>query len=370
MAKSTPSRSGLSRRRKQTRRSVKTGLPPGSLVHLGDVKTAHPTITLLEYDANTIEERSFQTIEASRAYTPTHANVWLNVYGLQEASIMSEIGSRFSLHPLVLEDILNTSQRAKVDDYGDYLYIVARAVEFDVDAIEVATEQISIVIGRHFVLTFQERPSGLFDPVRQRLRADISRMRSLGHDYLVYELLDALVDRYFLVLESITDRAEELEDQVLHNASPALLARINHFKRETVDLRRAVWPMREVINQLIRADTRFFRTETQPYLRDVYDHTVHVIESQDAMRDLIGDMLEVYLSSVSNRLNVEVRLLTVITIIFMPATLISGIFGMNFHIMPLLDQHDGFSMAIGMMLAVAATMGAVFWRRNWLGSHE
>lgn len=368
MANSPHPRSAPSHRRKQTRRSVKTGLPPGSLVHLGEVKTDHPTITLIEYDAKAIEERNFQSIEASRAYRPSHATVWLNVYGLQDASIMSEIGSRFDLHPLVLEDILNTSQRPKVDDYGEYLYIVARAVEFDVEAVDVTTEQISIVVGRHFLLTFQERPSGLFDPVRQRLRAETSRMRSLGSDYLAYALLDALVDRYFLVLESITDRAEELEDQVLHNASPALLARINHFKRETVDLRRAVWPMREVINQMIRGDTRFFRTETLPYLRDVYDHTVHVIESLDAMRELIGDMLEVYLSSVSNRLNVEVRLLTVITIIFMPATLISGIFGMNFHSMPLLDKFDGFWTAIGMMVAVAATMGVVFWRRNWLGS--
>ena len=370
MARNTHPRSSLPRGRKQARRSVKTGLPPGSLVHLGEIKTAHPTITLIEYDAKSIEEYSFQSIEASRAHSPTHATLWLNVYGLQDAAILSEIGSRFNLHPLVLEDILNTSQRPKVDDYGEYLYIVARAVEFDVEAIDVTTEQISLVIGHHFVLTFQERPSGMFDPVRQRLRADMSRMRSLGHDYLAYELLDALVNRYFLVLESITDRAEELEDQVLHNASPALLARINHFKRETVNLRRAVWPMREVINQFIRGDTRFFRSETQPYLRDVYDHTVHVIESLDALRDLIGDMLEIYLSSVNNRLSVEVRLLTVITIIFVPATLISGIFGMNFRAMPLLDRHDGFWVAIGTMLAVAAIMGAIFWRRHWLGSRQ
>lgn len=370
MGRNTQHRGGLSRQRKQTRRSVKTGLPPGSLVHLGEVKTVHPTITLMEYDAGAIAERSFASIEESRAYSPTHAVVWLNVYGLQDAEIMSEIGSRFSLHPLVIEDILNTSQRPKVDDYGDYLYVVARAVQFDAEAIDVTTEQISMVIGRQFVLTFQERQSGLFDPVRQRLRANKSPMRSLGHDYLAYELLDALVDRYFLVLESISDRADELEDRVLHQATPALLARINHFKRETLDLRRAVWPLREVINQLIRSDTRFFLSQTQPYLRDVYDHTVHVIESLDALRDLIADMLDVYLSSVSNRLNVEVRLLTVITIIFMPATLISGIFGMNFHTMPLLDRLDGFWTAIGMMAVVAATMSAIFWRRNWLGSRQ
>ncbi len=357
MVKDSSSRSARSRRHKQTRRSIKADLLPGSLVHLGEIKTARPTITLIEYDANAIEEHGFDSIEDSRACSPTHATLRLNVHGLQDTSIMSEIGSRFHLHPLVLEAILNPSQRPRVDDCGEYLYIVARAVEFDIETIDVTTEQISIVIGRNFVLTFQERPSGLFEPVRQCLRADMCRMRSLGHDYLVYELLGALVDRYFLVLESITDRAEALEDQVLHNASPVLLARIHHFKRETVDPRRAIWPMREVINRSIRADTRFFRSETQPYLRDVHDHTVHVIKSQDAMRDLIRDMLEVYQSSVSNRLNVEVRLLTVITIIFMPATLISGVFGMNFHSIPLLDRYDGFWMAIGMMLAIARDDG-------------
>lgn len=370
MSRNARQRNGTTRPRRQARRSSKSGLPPGSLVHLGEVKTAHPTITLMEYDGEAIEERTFDSIEASRDYHPSRQTVWLNVYGLQDAAIMTEIGERFGLHPLVLEDILNTGQRPKVDDYGDYMYIVARAVEVDPKTVDVSSEQISLVIGRNFVLTFQERRTGLFDPIRQRLRADRSRMRSLGFDYLAYALLDALVDRYFVVLEAITDRAEELEDQVLHSASPALLSRINHFKRETVDLRRAMWPMREVVNQLIRGDTRFFRAETQPYLRDIYDHTVHVIESLDALRDLIGDMLDVYLTSVSNRLNVEVRILTVITIIFMPATLISGIFGMNFQSMPLTERPNGFWLAIGLMLTVAVTMGAIFWRRNWLGSRE
>lgn len=370
MSRSVRQRNGATHVRKQARRSAKAGLPPGALVHLGEVKTPRPTITLMEYGADALIERTFESIEESRQYRPAHETLWLNVYGLQDAAIMSEIGSRFGLHPLVLEDILNTSQRPKVDDYGEYMYIVARAVEFDAETVSISSEQVSLVIGRNFVLTFQERRTGLFDPVRQRLRADKSRMRALSFDYLAYALLDALVDRYFVVLEAIGDRAEELEDQVLRSASPLLLARINHFKRETVELRRAVWPMREVINQLTRGDTRFFRRDTQPYLRDIYDHTVHVIESLDTLRDFISDMLDVYLSSVSNRLNVEVRILTAITIIFMPATLISGIFGMNFRDMPLIVLPDGFWLTIGLMVAVAVTMGAIFWRRNWLGSRE
>lgn len=350
--------------------SAKAGMPPGSLVHVGEVKTDRPTITLMAFDATGVDEQCFAGIEESRRYRPGRGTLWLNVYGLQDPEIMAEIGRRFRLHPLVLEDILNTGQRPKVDDYGEYLFIVMRTVEFDAENIDVTTEQISMVVCSKFVLTFQERSSGLFNPVRDRLRGNKGRIRELGHDYLAYSLIDTVVDRYFVVLDSITDRAEDLEETVLHDVSPRLLHRINRFKRETVDLRRAVWPMRDVVNQLTRGDSRFFQAETLPYLRDVYDHTVHVIESLDTLRDLIGDMLDVYMSSVSNRLNMEVRILTVITIIFMPGTLISGIFGMNFHTMPLLDRADGFWLAIGLMAGVAALLGGIFWRRNWLRSQE
>ena len=266
----------------------------------------------------------------------------------------------------MLEDILNTNQRPKIDDYGDYLFMVARFFEIDSDSHQISSDQVSLILGRDFVLTFQERPSGRFDPVRERLRQDRGQIRRLGADYLAYSLLDAVVDRYFTILEDIGERTEELENMMLEQAKPGTLQAVHELKRETLTLRRSIWPLREVINSLTRADDRFFRPETRPYQRDIYAHTVHAIESLEANRDVIGGMLDIYLSAVSNRVNQEVRALTVVAVIFMPATLISGIFGMNFKVMPLLVLPMGFVIAIGMMAAVATTLSLVFWRRRWL----
>jgi len=344
-------------------RSRKTGLPPGSLVLVGEVKTEQPTITLIEYDAARLDEKLFASIEESRAYQPTRATFWLNVHGLHDAEVLAEIGRRFNLHPLVLEDILNTDQRPKLDDYGDYLYLVTRFFDYDAASMSLSTDQVSIIVGRNFVLSFQERPTGCFDPIRERLRSDKGQIRKLGADYLAYSLLDAVVDRYFAVLEQLGERTEQLEDELLAQPSRAAVQLIHKLKRETVQLRRAVWPLRELLSALQRTGARFFTPATQLYLRDVYDHTVHVIESLEAIRDMIAGMLDLYLSALSNRVNSEVRLLTVIATIFMPATLISGVFGMNFHEMPLLDSPRGFAFALGMMATIAVTMSIVFWRR-------
>ena len=361
--KPSHSRARAARRLSQ---AAKVGLAPGALIHLGERKTEQSTITLIEYGDTDLVEYCFTSIAEARAYTPRLPVLWLNVHGLHEPDVMAEIGRRFKLHPLVLEDILNTNQRPKIDDYGDYLFMVARFFEIDADNHQIGSDQVSLVLGPNFVLTFQERPSGRFDPVRARLRKDRGQIRKLGADYLAYSLLDAIVDRYFTILENIGERTEELEDTMLEQPKPGSLQAVHLLKRETLSLRRSIWPLREVINSLTRADDRFFRAETRPYLRDVYDHTVHAIESLEANRDVISGMLDIYLSAVSNRVNQEVRALTVVAIIFMPATLISGIFGMNFKTMPLLDLPAGFLVAIGMMATVAATLSIVFWRRRWL----
>ena len=341
---------------KKTRklRSQKVGLAPGALVHVGERRTAQPDITLFEYDAGALRETRFDSIAASREHPRGPGTLWLNVHGLHEPEVMAEIGHRFSLHPLVLEDILNTDQRPKVDDYGAATGTVG-------------SDQISIVLGTDFVLTFQERPTGTFDPLRERLRGDKGQVRKLGADYLAYSILDILVDSYFTVLEQLTERTEALEDTLLQKATPAALKEIHAIKRETMVMRRAVWPLREVINSLARADQRFFKAATQPYLRDIYDHTVHVIESLEGIRDLIAGMLDIYLSSISNRVNMEVRILTVITTLFMPAALIAGIFGMNFRHMPLIEDNEGFLIALSMMGTIALVMVTIFWRRRWLG---
>lgn len=355
---------GRPRRPKRLSSAAKAGMAPGSLIHLGERKTEQAAISLIEYGPDVVAEHRFATITESRAYQPRLPVLWLNVHGLHEPEVMTEIGRRFGLHPLVLEDILNTDQRPKVDDYGDYLFIVARF--FDTESGHIESDQVSLILGPNYVLSFQERPSGRFDPVRERLRQDRGQIRKLGADYLAYSLLDAIVDRYFVIIEDFGERTEDLEDMMLDRPQRDALQQVHRLKRETLTLRRAVWPLREVINSLIRADERFFRPGTRPYLRDIYDHTVHALESLEANRDIVSGLLDIYLSAVSNRVNQEVRALTVVAVIFMPATLISGIFGMNFKQMPLLDWPDGFYVAIGLMTFVATTLSVVFWRRRWL----
>ena len=227
-----------------------------------------------------------------------------------------------------------------------------------------------MVLGRNFVLTFQERPSGRFDFVRERLRQNRGNIRKLGADYLAYSLLDTVVDYFFSVLENLGERTEALEETMMTQAHPGTLQILHRLKRDVMSLRRSVWPLREVVNSLTRADDRFFRAETRPYLHDVYDHVVHAIESLEATRDMIAGMLDLYLSSVSNRVNLEVRALTVVAVIFMPSTLLSGIFGMNFKQMPLLDMEMGFYLVLGAMLSIALSLGLIFWRRRWLGTRS
>lgn len=356
-----------SRKTPRAKRSGKAGLPAGTLVHLGERKTEHAAITLIEYAPDGLKETHFENLADCHACAPTAPRLWLNVHGLHEPEVMTEIGQRFKLHPLVLEDILNTDQRPKVEDYGDYLFLVARLFDYDPATLTVTTEQVSFVIGTQFVLTFQERPTGSFDPVREWLRQDKGRIRQLGTDYLAYALLDVLVDRYFTVLEQLGERTEQLEEDLMARPDAGLLQTLHQLKRETLTLRRAIWPLREVINSLLRSESHYFTAETRLYLRDIYDHTVHLIESLEAIRDLIAGMLDIYLSSISNRVNQEVRALTVVALIFMPATLITGIFGMNFKAMPLLDDPTGFLFAIGLMVGVAALLGAIILRRRWIG---
>ena len=353
---------------KKSRRShtKKVGMPPGSLVHVGEVKTKHTELVLFRYDSAQITEKSARLLSELDLQTPENSTLWLNVYGLHEPSLIAEIGQKFSLHPLVLEDILHTNQRPKLDSYDDYLFVVTRFFSYDQDAMLIGSEQVSIVLGRNFVLTFQERPTGSFDPIRERLRANKGHLRSAGAGGLAYALLDVIVDRYFIVLEQIGDDCETLEEELLHKPTASVLQGIHKLKRESMELRRAVWPLREVINSLIRNESGFFNHDTVLYLRDVYDHTVHFIESLESLRDILAGMLDIYLSSISNRVNMEVRALTVVAMLFMPATLIAGIFGMNFKVIPLLQNPDGFWFAMGMMAAIAISMGLIFWRRQWL----
>jgi magnesium transporter len=268
----------------------------------------------------------------------------------------------------VIEDILNTEQRPKVDEFDDYIFLETRNFYYDKVTMSTSSEQISIVLGRNFLLTFQERATGAFEPIRERLRASHAQIRDCGVDYLAYSVLDNVVDKYFNVLEDVGEASEELEELLLSKPTNAELHCIHQLKHVSIELRRAVWPLREVINNLTRNEKGFFQHATMPYLRDVYDHTVSFIESLESIRDTLSGMMDIYMASVSQRVNLEVRALTVVAMLFMPATLIAGIFGMNFHEMPWLAEKNGFWWSIGLMASIALIMIMIFWRRQWLTS--
>ena len=345
-------------------RSRKAGLPPGSLVHIGEIKTPKPILSIIDYGPGGMEEIGIADVATLRDYRRRHQTLWVNAYGVHDPAVLSGIANIYGLHPLVQEDILNTDQRQKIDTYDEYLYVVLHRYLLPTDSLELSRDQISIVIGHDLILTFQERKSHTFEPVRERLRAQRASLRQGGADALAYSLFDSVVDSYFAIVEQLNDRAEALEEEILGHPRPAALEGIHQLKRCVSQLRRNVYPLREVLGALHRDPEDFFRNEVQLYLRDVYDHTVHILESLEDLRDLSTGLLDVYLSTVSHRVNLEVRALTVVATIFMPATLIAGIFGMNFRQMPWLDLPAGFSYALGLMGLIGVIMLILFWRRR------
>ena len=349
----------------------KTSAPVESPVYVGDMDAAtlpKPTISKIMYNSAEIVE-CVLTAEQLASFKPdTDKKIWLNVHGVHDVAVIKQIGAIFELHPLVIEDILNTEQRPKVDEFEDYIFLETRNFYYDKATMAASSEQISMVLGRNFLLTFQERSTGAFEPIRERLRASRAQIREQGVDYLTYAVLDSVVDKYFNVLEDVNEASEELEDLLLNKPSNVHLNSIHQLKHVSIELRRAVWPLREVINNLIRNEKGFFQATTLPYLRDVYDHTVNFIESLESIRDTLSGMMDIYMASVSQRVNLELRALTVVAMLFMPATLIAGIFGMNFTHMPWIDHYNGFWWALGIMAGIALVMIMIFWRRQWLSS--
>jgi magnesium transporter len=350
------------------KRSTKAGLPPGTLVHIGAKKGAASRITLLDYDANGVRESEVTAAGLSEKIKLARGIKWVNLHGLGDISSIEQIGACFNLHPLVLEDIFNTEQRAKLEDYGDYLYVVLKTFGYETTGAEerVYSEQISLVLGKNFVLSFLEADGTQLQSVRDRLHSGKGQMGKSGADFLMYSLIDAIVDSYFVILERLDEKTEALETELVARPQPSTLHSIHRLKREGVFLRRALWPLREVISSLQRGDSPLFTRNTLLYLRDVYDHTIHIIESIESLRDLTAGMLDIYISSVSFRISTVMKVLTVITTIFMPLTLITGIFGMNFKHLPGLEWNLGFFVVLGMMAVISAVMLLIFRWKKWL----
>jgi len=349
-----------------TKRSGKAGLPPGTLVHIGEARTGPLRLRLTEYDAAGCEERNLAS--AAECLPPTDGGkvYWLDVGGIHHVQVIEQLGQAFHLHPLMLEDIVNTDQRPKADVYDDCLFFVVKMLHVADKEATIHVEQVSVVLGPRFVLSFEENGGPAFEPIRTRLKNPKGRLRNSGADYLAYALLDAIVDHYFGVLEILGERIQALEQELIRDPGPATLRTIHEVKRELLFLRRAVWPVREMINVMERGETDLIQDTTKVYLRDVYDHTIQVMDTLETFREMATGMLDLYLSSVSHRLNSVMKVLTVITTIFMPLTFIAGIYGMNFDYMPELKWQWGYPSVLLAMLFIGSVMFWIFKRKDWL----
>ncbi len=349
-------------------RGRKSGLPPGSMVHVGERRTQSVQISLFHYDEANVLEKEVQSVEECFPHLGQGGVTWINIAGVHDPSIVQALGEHVGLHPLVMEDIVNTEQRPKMEDYGQYIYVVIKMLQWQSQksgqALEI--EQVSLIIGSDFVLSFQERPGDLFDPIRDRLRSGKGRVRKAGADYLAYCLLDAVVDGYFVVLEQLGDRIDDLEEDLVNSPGREQLRTLHRLKRHGLFLRRSVWPLREVLSGLQRSDSALVQSEVKIYLRDVYDHTIQVIDTLEAFRDILAGMLDTYLSSLSNRMNEIMKVLTIIATIFIPLTFLAGIWGMNFEHMPELSYPWAYPAALGLMAAVALALVIFFRRKGWL----
>ena len=346
--------------------SKKAGLSPGSLVHIGDKKIETIRISLMNYDPANLLEKQLPAIEASFPYRDTPPVTWINVDGLHEIDVIEKIGVHFGIHPLVLEDILNTGQRTKAEEFDNYIYIVLKMLVFDETVDHITAEQVSLILGPHFLISFQEKEGDVFDFVRERIRKARGRIRKSGCDYLAYALMDAVVDHYFEILEKLGDKIELLEEQLLEEPTPRILEDIHRLKREMIFFRKQVWPLREVINSLIKDPSELIQETTHIFLRDVYDHTIQVIDTIESFRDLLSGLSDLYLSTVSNRMNEVMKFLTIIATIFIPLTFVAGIYGMNFEFMPELKWPWAYPALWLLLIMISVSM--LFWlkRKKWL----
>jgi len=315
------------------RKSKGINLVPKPLVHPGK-KPDGVKITVIDYDQAQFKEKEVKRAEECFPFKDKPTVTWINVDGIHDISLIEQIGKHFDMHSLVIEDIVNTAQRPKYEDFGHYILVVLKMLYYDDDECQTNSEQVSLMIGTNFVISFQEKEGDVFNAIRDRIRNAKGRIRKMGADYLAYALIDAIVDHYFIILEKFGEKIEGLEEGLVTNPTPETLQATHELKREMIFLRKSVWPLREVISGLQRAGSSLIQKSTGIFLRDVYDHTIQVIDTVETFRDMVSGMLDIYLSSISNKMNEVMKVLTIIATIFIPLTFIAGVYGMNFRHMP------------------------------------
>jgi magnesium transporter len=348
------------------RAKQKVGLVPGTLVHVGERKIEKVRIRIIDYDETQLEEKEVEKVEECFPFKDKPTITWINIDGLHDLEVIEKIGKQFGLHPLVLEDIVNTGQRPKLEDFENHIFVVLKMLYYDQEKGELEAEQISLIFGQNFVISFQERVGDIFEPLRERIRKGKGRVRKAGSDYLAYALMDSIVDNYFVILEQLGEKIEDAEQELAVNPTVETLQTIRTFKKEMIFLRKSIWPLREVVNSLERGESSLIDESTLIYLRDVYDHTIQIIDTVESYRDMLSGMLDVYLSSISNRMNEVMKVLTIFAAIFIPLTFVAGVYGMNFSFMPELGWRWGYFAALLVMAIVAVILIVYFKRKRWL----
>ncbi|MGD9335090.1 MAG: magnesium/cobalt transporter CorA [Desulfobacterales bacterium] len=346
--------------------SQKAGSAPGTLVHIGERKTEKTRITILDYDNVQLHEKQLERIEEAFPFKDSPTTTWLNIDGIHDVELIEKIGANFNIHSLILEDIVNTGQRPKTDDFETYNYFVLKMLYLDEQNDEVRSEQVSLVLGNNFLISFQEAEGDVFTLVRDRIRKGKRRIRKNGCDYLAYALIDAVIDHYFVILESIGATIESLEEELLDEPAQVTMQSIHELKRELIYMRKQVWPLREMINTVIRGELSLVHEQTIVFFKDVYDHTIQIIDTIESYRDVLSGMLDLYLSTISNRMNEVMKVLTIIATIFIPITFVAGIYGMNFKYMPELEWKWGYLAVWSIIGGIALLMIFFFRRKKWL----
>jgi len=347
-------------------RGSKIGLAPGTPVFIGERKLTTARIEILAYDRDSVREVNRAGIEECRELGHGELVAWININGIHDIALVEAVGECFGLHPMILEDIVNSSQRPKFEEFDDYLFIAMKMLAFVETTSKLESEHVSLILGSSFVISFLEDEGDVFDAIRHRIRTSGGRIRTMKADYLAYCLMDAIVDHYFLAVEGIGDRVEMYEERILTDPRPNDIQEIHRFKREQLPLRKAVWPLREVLGAIAKSDSQLLRPETGVFWRDLYDHTVQVIDMVETSRDILASLHDAYLSSLSNRMNEVMKILTIISTIFIPLTFIVGVYGMNFEFMPELKWRLGYFFVWGVMLTIGISLYGFFKRRKWL----
>ncbi len=349
-----------------SRRKKKVGLPPGTLIYTGDKVKEETKIKVTDYTADRFNSEEFKEIQIDLTKIEKPFIKWIDIYGLTQIKVIEEIGRQFNLHPLVLEDILSPNQTPKLEDFGNYIFAVLQKLSWNQEKEDFDYEQISLILGENYVISFQEWDTNLFNPIYERIHVPKGKVRVMGADYLFYVLIDIIIDDYFIVIEKVGENIENIEDILIKNPEPATLQNIYRLKRSSIELRKSIWPIREVINKLQREQSNLIGDELHIYLRDIYDHIFRISDLLENYRDIIFGMLDMYLSSVSNRMNDIMKVLTIISTIFIPISFLAGFYGMNFHYMPELSKPMAYPILIMIMASIALVMLYFFKRKKWI----